>query len=352
MGNMNISFSDVHIPINIKDFFHIEIVTNRDNYHRSPRYKQIDNSTPSQINSIIKYLPMLLADNQLSEAYRLVFPNGISSVLSIFNHGVFPALFSPEALQAMTKAIGFPFNNINLAYDLFSTLSVITNQYYLRQISQQLSDIQSKLDQVLDFLYSDKACEIYSETMAILGISSNYTSIMSCSEQRIASIQTIQHAKIVAERNIQFYYRDMNKLADKAGAADKLRDDLQNYTQAINLYGICTTLEIVLSQNYDEAYLDSVEADLKNHVAKHIGCVSNLQGKMEHLLKPTAQFPFVAPAKPDPKVERLLSDVSSVLGDNSPVKGFDSIIDQIRAVYTTKSEYIIESNGTIYQLRS
>jgi len=206
---------------------------------------------------------------------------------------------------------------------------------------------------VLDFLYNDKECEIYSETMAVLGISRNYTSIMACAEQRTASIQTIQHAKIVAERNIQFYYRDMNKLAKDSKAVAKLREDLQYYNQVINLYGLCSTLEIVLSQNYDKAYLNYIEEDLKSHVEKHIGSVNYLKaildGKLEDMQKAGPSFPFVAPPKPDPNFQKLIVDVSAILGDDSPINGLGNTIKQIRKAFTSRTEYVIEPNGAVYR---
>ena len=134
----------------------------------------------------------------------------------------------------------------------------MTNQHYLHLISAQLNLIQTQLDHLLDFLYDDKACRIYAEVMAVMSIYRNYSSIMACNEQRIASIQTIQQAKIFAEQNIQFYYRDMNSLVDKNGP----------------------------------------------------------------------------------------------IGDKSPVKGFEDIIKQIRKSMTTKTEYIVEKSGAIYQRKA
>ena len=353
MRDVNVSPSNSPINIEIHDLFrdliHINITKKNENYQRNPQYRRLDTSTSSQIRKMLRIIPSAMLNESAGDTYQLLFPEGIASVLNLLKGDYLPMLSRLIGQNIDSNILPFPLESIGSAFGLLSTLSVITNQYYLHQISQQISDIQAKLDQVLDFLHTDKACEIYAETMAVLGISRNFVSIMTCQEQRTASIQTIQHAKIVAERNIQFYYREMNKLSEKANETKRLKEDLQNYAQVVNLYGLCTTLEIVISQNYDPGYLDYVEADLDAHVKAHIGSVNNLKGKLEAKLKPAPTFPFVTPPKPDPNVEQLVFEVSAILGEKSPVIGFEDTIKQIRSSFNSKAEYIIESDGAVYQ---
>ena len=158
-------------------------------YKTDARFRQIDNRTAAQVSGLLQYLPQAAAGNALKGTFRVEFPQGISG----------QATFIPTS-ESAPALLG-----------LFTALSVVTSQYFLAQINQNLEEVQKKLDQVLNFLYSDKECEIYAEMQAVRTIYVNYPAIMNAAEQRTASIATIQHAKIVAERNIQFYYRDMNK---------------------------------------------------------------------------------------------------------------------------------------------
>lgn len=315
------------------------------------KYIKLDDETASKISSLLHMLPDIISSATNGDAYRLEFPEGIAGVLAAHNDGFLAMLKDPETGKIVSQGTLYPIDGSNLLANVFSTLSVVTNQYYLHQISTQLNMIQTQLDHVLDFLYDDKACRIYAEAMAVMGIYRNYSSIMSCNEQRIASIQSIQQAKIFAEQNIQFYYRDMNNLVNKNGPIDKLRDDLHNYTQSINLYGICATTEIVLSQNYDETYLTHVENDLRAHVTQHNQSVAKLQGKLEKSMSPAPGLPIFQ-QKVDPKVKELVKEISSILGDKSPVKGFEDIIRQIRSSMTSKTEYIVEKNGAVYQRKT
>lgn len=320
-------------------------------FSKDGRYIKLDASSAAKISGLLQIIPGTIAGKALSGAYHVEFPKGASGVLAAHNGGFLPQLRNPETGQIVAQGTLHPLETAGAMYSLFSTLSVITNQYYLHQISSQLNFIQGQLDRVIEFQYDDKACEIYAEVVAVMGIYHNYASIMSCTEQRIASLQTIQRAKIMAERNIQFYFRDMDKLVSKSGSIDRIRDDLNNYTQCINLYGICATTEIVLSQNYDESYLSFVENDLRAHVTQHNQSVARLQGKLDK--KKTV--PGIVPpltAKQDQNAIKLIEEISSILGEESPVKGFEDIISKIRASLTTKTEYIIEKDGTVYQKKA
>jgi len=315
------------------------------------KYIKLDDETASKISTLLHLVPEIITSVHSEDAYRLEFPEGLAGVLAEHNGGYLAMLRDPETGRIVSQGTLYPIDVSGVLGSVFSTLSVITNQYYLHQISAQLNLIQTQLNHVLDFLYDDKACRIYAEVMAVMSIYRNYSSIMACNEQRIASIQTIQQAKIFAEQNIQFYYRDMNSLVDKNSPIDRLRDDLLNYTQSINLYGICATTEIVLSQNYDDAYLSHIEKDLRSHVTQHNQSVAKLQGKLEKSLSPAPGLPIFQ-QKADPKVKDLIKEISSILGDKSPVKGFEDIIKQIRKSMTTKTEYIVEKSGAIYQRKA
>lgn len=315
------------------------------------KYIKLDDETSAKFFNLIQILPEILSGKTNGDAYRLEFPEGVAGVLASQNDGYLAMLKDPKTGQIVSQGTLYPIETSSILNSLFSTLSIITNQYYLHQISTQLNIIKSQLNHVLDFLYDDKACKLYAETMAVMGIYRNYSSIMSCTEQRIASIQTIQHAKIFAEQNIQFYFRDMNNLVDKNGPVEKLRDDLHNYTQSINLYGICATTEIVLAQNYDESYLTHIEKDLRAHVTQHNQSVAKLQGKLEKSLSPAPGLPIFQ-QRQDPKAKELVDEISAFLGDKSPVKGFEDIIRQIRSSLTSKTEYIIEKNGSVYQRKA
>lgn len=330
-------------------------------YKTDARFRQIDNRTAAQVSGLLQYLPQAAAGNALKGTFRVEFPQGISGALVQHGNGYLSVMKEPDNGKFVGQATFIPTSESAPALlGLFTALSVVTSQYFLAQINQNLEEVQKKLDQVLNFLYSDKECEIYAEMQAVRTIYVNYPAIMNAAEQRTASIATIQHAKIVAERNIQFYYRDMNKrvmaeLEDRGmplpdlmnrlnddktkSLAYGLIDDLNSYNQAINLYSICSILEIVLSQNFEDSYLDFIEEDLTSHFKAHNIIIGKLDGKLTAL----------ANKKGAGKLSSVMKDVQDLLGEGSPEKKYKDIIGQIRTSYNSKSEYRILEDGTVYQ---
>ncbi len=332
------------------DSIKIEEAPTNENYSDSNKYTKLDSGSASDISSLLHFLNSQAIGNTLSGAYRVEFPKGFTGVLTPHGDGYLAMLRDPETKSFLAHGTLYSLDDLGLMYNAFSVLSLATGQYFMSQINDNLRGIQTKLDDVLNFLYTDKSCEIYAETKMINSIYINAVSIMHCSEQRIAALQTIQRAKTLAERNIQFYYRDMKKLATKHDALDSLQNDLNNYTQAVSLYGVCAVMEIVLSENFDEDFMKYIESDLKRHVEKHHEEVGQLKGMLINMPKATGPAPFFQPQKVDTrKQQELLKLIDELLGTNSPVKGYTEVISQMRAEYNNKSEFRITSDGSVYK---
>ena len=329
-------------------------------YKRDARFRQIDNRTATQISGLMHYLPQTIAAKDLYGTFRVQLPKGISGALVQHGEGYLSAMQDPYTGKFSGQATYVRNSQQAAMLGMFTALSVVTSQYFLAHINNNLEEAQKKLDQVLDFLYSDKAYEIYAELQAVRTIYSNYPAIMNADGQRIASIATIQHAKIIAEKNIQFYYHDMDKrvmseLEDKGmplpdlrnmlnddkikNLASSLMADLNSYNQAINLYSICSVLEIVLSQNFENSYLDFIEEDLANHYKAHNIIIGKLSGKLAAFTNRKGAI----------KLNPVMQDVQNLLGEGSPEKRYKDVIGQIRTAYNSKSEYRILEDGTVYQ---
>ena len=175
-------------------------------------------------------------------------------------------------------------------------------------------------------------------------------------EQRVVALQTIQHAKILAERNTQFYIRDISRLANAVVQEYRhIRDDLNSYTQTISLYGVCSVLEIMISQNFDESLLAYIEKDLKSHYDKHNKNISELKGRVDAAVqtlkngKPAILgIPLGAAPKVEP-IEKLQAEILEILGDQSPVRGFEDTIKKIQGTLSAPAEYRITESGEVYQ---
>ena len=93
-------------------------------------------------------------------------------------------------------------------------------------------------------------------------------------EQRIATIASLQEAKKVAMKDIEFYMEDLNAKVD-AKRGDNI-EDLTVKTQqtkeclelSMQLYVMASILEVYYSQNDDAQYIDGVEDDIVAYIGK------------------------------------------------------------------------------------
>lgn len=320
------------------------------------KYKPVDSSTAAYLSSLLQYIPESAQALALGKAYRVEFPQGISGTLVPHENG-YLSMMRNESGTFTGHATFVEMSNYSAICSVFSALSIATSQYYLHQINQQLTNIQGKLNEVLEFLYSDKSCEIYAESRAVYGIYQNYASIMKFPEHRISALNSIQRAKNIAERNIQFYYRDMNsRINSLDGKKDDelynhITDDLNNYVQAMNLFGICSVMEVTLSQNFDSGYLKYIEDELKQHINTHNITIGGLRGKLQSKLnaKSNGKLGGIFDKTDTSQIELLEAKTETLLSEHSPIREFEGIIKQIQAKYTTRVEYRILGDGTVYQ---
>lgn len=326
-------------------------------FEKDSRYEKIgDSNLAGYISGIFKESNSMADAMLLSNAYSVKFPEGVSGVLTQRKDGLglLPTIRNPETGKFKGQSALQSLDSAAVASAVMSGLSIVTSQYYLKQINQRLDNIQTKLDSVLQFLYTDKMCEIYAESQLIYGIYKNYKSIMSNSELCSASLNSVQHARSIAEKNIQFYYRDMNQKAtigDKrkqSDIAESIRDDLSAYNQSIVLFGLCCFLEITLSQNYDKDYLNYMNGLMRNHGLNHDIIISKIQGKLDAV----AAIPGGLLRKTDSELIDLTDSLEQIIGESSPVKEFAETIKKLTSDVTSKSEYIVASDGSVYKKKT
>ena len=326
-------------------------------YVRHPGYKRIGMCSLAQVDALAQLAPSAIAAKEASSLYRVVYPQGVIGTLVEHNGGYLSVMRNETGIVGHATYVPLQQTDA-LALGAFSAMSVVTGQYYMHRLNQQMAEVQSKLDAVLDFLYDEKSCELYANAKTVNGIYENYSTIVNNAGHRAAALAAIQQAKTVSEKNVQFYYRDMNKTADQINPSkleqriiNSLRDILGNYAQSINLYGICSILEIFLSQNFSKSFMTFIEKDLKQHIEIHNKVLSKLEGKLGEMINAASRptIPVIG-GKPDTELmQKLLSEVQSLIGEESPVKTFEPVIREVIKTFSEKTEFHILKDGTIYQ---
>lgn len=241
-----------------------------------------------QINALMNQLPALVGADTLSKTMVLDFPEGVQGVLmQLKNGGYSTTLINPDTGKIAGTASLQPLTSQALCLGAFTAMSVVSGQYFLSQINDSLAQISSGLDKILEFLYGDKRAELLSEVSFIRFAHENYKSVMEHSEQRIATLISLQNAKKVAMKDIEFYLSDLNSIITDKKSSDipttvpKMVRTKECLDLSLQLYTMSNLLEVYYSENYDKNYISFVRAEASGYIDKcekrSLKCFGQLQ---------------------------------------------------------------------------
>ena len=244
--------------------------------HKDYKKLNLTASQKIQFGGLLQQLPALLTVGATANAYVLNFPEGLPAACHLMWYkaggvgtpiqgadGKIVAHASLQEASAQAAVLG-----------AFSAMAMASGQYFLSQINNELKSINKTVDQILEFLYGDKKAELMAEVSFTQYAYQHYNSIMDHNEQRIATIASLQEAKKVAMKDIEFYMEDLNAKVD-AKRGDNI-EDLTVKTQqtkeclelSMQLYVMASILEVYYSQNDDAQYIDGVEDDIVAYIGK------------------------------------------------------------------------------------
>lgn len=245
----------------------------------SPQYEKVELSALSkgQISALYQQIPSMVAANTLKDAYYVAkWPDGLPHKLVKFaDDSGYMSMVRGEGGKFAAHAHFKPLSTQAVVMMGFATLSVVTSQYFLTEINQKMTKITQSIDQILAFLYGDKKAELLAEINFAKYAYENFASIMTHSEQRAATIQSVQEARKTAIQDVEFYLNDLHttvqgaKTGDIEKAVDKAFQIRQCLDLSIQLYLTANLLETYYSQNYDSGYLEYVQNDVKDYIGKY-----------------------------------------------------------------------------------
>jgi len=336
----------------------IEITPCEDTYIDRAEYQkaELSPSQKSQMSMLVSQMPTLLAADALSRAYTVRFPSGLPHTLMTYkNGGVGSPIMGEHGI--IGHAGFYEMSAAAAMMSAFSTMSLVTGQYFMTEINNNLTIITQKMDKIIDFLYGDKKAELISEISFIRYANHNLKSIMLHDQQKTATITSIQAAKKVAVQDIEFYLSD---LAAKVNAIGKSKSDFKDAMPdvlkvkdclelAMQLYVNCNFLEICYSQNYDTAYLQYLKNEMIEYISKYektlLSIFSTMKGGLLSAKTNILQKPEeigVLSEKIDTIIEPLNSPIKSPIA-KMVSNGFDSLNRETRFVLARDGELYIKN---------
>ncbi len=326
----------------------------------SDRYKKLDlnESQQSSISLLVSQLPNIVASDTLSHTYQLKFPEGIPHTLMQYKNGGEGTMIVDENHKIIAHASLYETSASYAAMlNMFTIMSVATGQYFLAEINKNFKLINQKIDKILDFLYGEKKAELLAEIGFVKNAYANYPSIMEHSEQRIATIASLQSAQKIAMKDIEFYLSDLNH---KTRLPSKSYEDFKETSESafniknclelsMQLFAMSNIMEVHFSQNTDPEYLRNVRESVTQYISKCdkriLSDFSSLNGKNNNF-----KSNMIRKIDPEPlnaKFDNVIGTLNN--GETSPIN--KAVINSIDSL-TKPMEYMVTDSGNIYMLKT
>lgn len=330
--------------------FEIEPLDEKINFEREFTKLDMDSDKRKNVAALVQYLPSLTAAKTLAQSYTVRFPDGLPHALTKLNQGGYgtmlrdggkfvgtASLYSAAAQAAFLSA--------------FTAMSICSSQYFLSEINRDLKVMKLNLDKILEFLYGEKKAELMSEASFVKYAYQNYNSIMEHEVQRIATIGSLQNAKKIAMKDIEFYMHDLDSTvngknqADFVGLVGKAFQIKESLELSMQLYGMSSVLEIYYSQNHESEYIKYIETELSSYIDK---CEKRMLSSFSVLSKCINDHKSKLWEKIDKSpYEKSVGELMDLLNSGEESALRKSLRSVLNAASQTK-EYVLRNDGTVY----
>lgn len=240
---------------------------------------ELTNEQKIQLDGLMQHIPNMAAAGAMAGAYTVSFPKGLPHTLISLKQGGFGSQIF-DGKRIVGSASFNPMLGQAAIYGVFSAMSIITGQFFLVRINRELKKINMKLNDILKFLYGNMKAELLAEVKFVKYACENYDSIMAHESQRIATICSIQKAKKIALKDIDFLMSDFESKIDETSLKkdfDSLKDfvdkDVKQTEEcldfALELYLMSNLMEVYYAENYETKYIEYLKQDIEEYVS---GC--------------------------------------------------------------------------------
>lgn len=224
-------------------------ITNTDNEGKGVILDGLETVPVSdELVSGLKLLAKCITEDN-GENFSLNLPEGISDALS--------------KVVLTSFGVGAPWASV------IGLVSVAACKYFFG-IKTQLADIDYKLTEIVEFLKTDKLCELESQFKFLEFSYDNYEYIVTNEAERLATIFQIQSTKKVALKDFMFYEKyissHLRKTSNvKSALIDEANEFLAHaecYRYSAEMYCLSLIMELIFSQNYNAKLISNVKKEI------------------------------------------------------------------------------------------
>lgn len=323
-------------------------------FNNNSQYEKLELSTEQkiQITGLLQHVPMAAAANAMAGAYTVSFPKGLPHTLVALKQGGLGSQIIDNG-RIVGSASFYSMRGQAAVFGAFSLMSAVTGQFFLFQITKELHMINKKIDDILKFLYGEKKAELLSEIKFVKYACENYAHIMARDQQRTATLVSIQEARKVAVKDMEFYMNDLNekikfngkeKFESLTGFIEhKIRHIKENIDLSLQLYLISSLMEMYYAENFDGDYMKYLEKDIKNYIENWANQMHLCYGSLREILKRNVSKKDEAKRK---KYAQNNEDEIKLLQEKSSL--LSGQLSEALHKSTQVREYYLTADGDVY----
>lgn len=268
-------------------------------------YIKIDKSIVGKVDAVMQQLPQIVLNKAYSgDVYRVIYDKGVGVLQKSAQHPgmLLGNVVSPDANNKIRDVALLSELSMGpqLVSGVFSAMSMITGQYYMTQINNNLSQIEEGVAAIQKFLEDDKKSQLESEEEFLKQVQQMLPFILSNESQKQSTITSIQKIKIDSLAGINFYKRQINDLKDIDVKKDKAEEVINNiqrisfliseYWYSLYLYSFASCLEPVVAQNFDADYIAFVKSDMKTKCDQYESDYAKWKNKLDEYIATAKAF--------------------------------------------------------------
>jgi hypothetical protein len=311
-------------------------------------------------NMLLSQLPTLIGAQQLSNAYKVVFPAGIVGNLMNLKNG----LQSSTIVNGSGKIVGQAglqsLSNLASPMVVFSAISMITGQYFMAQINKSIQNLTKKIEKIEKQLTIKEESIVFSASIFIKEIRNNWTLIVS-NEDYKASIITNIISTINELTSSCYYFQNIlnDKLSDletsyrsnKLGSNNLINDikrteDFLKY--AYQLRSSYKLILLFLTTNITNNNATEIKEVLKKDFdLVFSSTVNQLEARVDSIIDILKQSPSIKLQQQTKKIGPIIVDIRSIVNErynNEGLKNINSTIDKVKNIDSNGQDFYIIGN--------
>lgn len=333
----------------LQNDFQLEPVYEDVNFDRDFTKIALTQNQKKQVSMALQHIPELFDSAVIAKAYRVEFPDGLQHSLMPLRQGGESAIWKNADGRFGGTASLYELKTLALVSGAFSAMAIATGQYFITQINSELQMLNQSTDKILEFLYGDKKAELLSEVSFVKFAYDNYSSIMNHDQQRVATIASLQAAKKVAMKDIEFYMSDLESAVNSKDGIDglvfnafRIKESLE---LSMQLYGLSSVLETYFSQNYDSEFVKYMEHDVTVYIDK---CEKRMLSSFSALKKHVGDYKAKLLEKVNKsQYEKPIAELVDSL-NNGEESGIRASLRKTLDEVTSAKEYYVDNKGDVY----